>query len=193
MANVKNCDPLQQSLDWCEGTPNFAGIRRRLFYCCTMFCLTMPKIQLDAAGRPMSGVVTGEFTMKEGATFKHIDIVPEKSQANSTSQGEYPNQTSLDKLVAVHQGRNSEASGAVAGLHNSRNVYIVEDINGRAYIIGFEDAWPAKTTVETDFGQGPTGTPGTTITVEATNRVPWPEFRGKIMTDIGEIDYSKNS
>lgn len=192
MANVKTCDPIQESLEWCEGQSNFAGIRRRIYFCATQFCVSMPYLPLDESGRPSSGTVTGSFVMKEGATFKHIDIIPEKSQANSTSQGDYPNQTSLDKLVAVHQGRGAAASAAVAGLHNCRNVYIVEDIDGRAYIIGFEDAWPAKTTVETDFGQGPTGTPGTTITVEATNRLPWPEFKGKIVTDLGEIDYSKN-
>ena len=187
-----NCDAIQKSLDWCEGRPQFAGMRRRIYYTAYSNAVSLPYVPLDENKRPLGGVLTGEIVLKEGAVFYGIDIVPERSQPTSESQGEYPSQTSLDKLVAVHQGIGPEASAAGAYIHNTRNIYLFEDIDGRARLMGFEDAWPAKGTVAMDFGQGPQGTAGTTITIESTNRVPFPEYRGKIMTEDGEIDYSKN-
>lgn len=187
------CDAIQKSLDWCEGRPQHSGIRRRIYYTAFSNVVSVPHVPLDENKRPVSGVLAGELVMKEGAVFYGIDIVPERSQPTSASQGDYPNQTSLDKLVAVHPGVGSEASAAAAYIHNTRNIYVFEDIDGRARMLGFEESWPSKGTVEMDFGQGPAGTTGTTITVESTNRVPFPEYRGKIMTEEGEIDYSKNS
>ena len=44
-----------------------------------------------------------------------------------------------------------------------------------------------------DFGQGAAGTAATTITIEGDNKIPFPVYRGNIMTEDGEIDYSKNA
>lgn len=176
-----NCTDLQKSLEWCEGKPQYAGIRRRIYYSSRNNFVSLPTVPLDENGRPTSSVLTGEFAMKEGAQFFFIDIIPDRSQSTSASQGEYPSQTSLDKIVAVHPGVGPEASEAAAYCHNTNNVYIFEDIDGNARVIGVETQWPVKSTVEMDFGQGPAGTASTTITVEGTNKVPFPTYKGDII------------
>lgn len=186
------CDPIQQSLDWCEGRPQYAGIRRKIYYTSRSNVLAYPKVPLDEIGRPTGSTTVGDFSLVEGAVFYHIDIIPERSQATSAAQGEYPSQSSLDTVTAVHPGVGPEASAAAAYCHNTDNVYIIEDVDGRARLIGIEDMWETKAEVAMDFGQGPTGTAGTTITISGTNKVPFPQYVGKITTEEGEVDFSKN-
>ena len=55
------------------------------------------------------------------------------------------------------------------------------------------DKWSTKSTVAQDLGQGATGTTSTTISVEATDEVPAPFYKGTIETEDGEIDASQGS
>ena len=190
---AKTCDPIQASLDWCEGKPQFAGIRRRVYYTSRSNFVELPKIPTDENGHPTSAILAGEFKMKENKAFYGIDHLPDKAQTTSEAQGEYPSQSSHDKAVLVHPGIGAEASTAAAYIHNTDNVYIIEDFDGHARVIGIENQWKTKGTVAMDFGQGAAGAAATTITIEGDNRLPFPEYRGKIITEEGEIDYSKNS
>ena len=187
-----SCDPIQASLDWCEGRPQYAGIRNRIYYLSRAYITNMPKIPIDDIGRPTGAQLSGDFKVKEGVVFRYIDIVAERSQATSDAQGEYPSQSSLDKLTAVHPGVGADASAAAAYMHNTNNVVIFVDSEGRARVVGIEEMWPCKATVTMDFGQGPAGTASTTINVEGTNKVPWPEYVGILPTEEGDIDFSKN-
>ncbi len=152
----------------------------------------MPVVPIDEIKRPISAILEGEFKMKEGAVFRYIDIVPERSQSTSEAQGEYPSQSSLDKLTAVYPGVDSRASAAAAYMHNTNNTVVFVDSSGCARVVGIEEMWPCKSTVAMDFGQGPAGTASTTINVEGTNKVPWPEYTGILHTEDGDIDFSKN-
>lgn len=188
-----SCDPIQLSLDWCEGQANYAGIRRKIYYCNRSKVLEYPDLPVDENGHHTgSGVLVGNFTLKEGAVFDYFDHLPDKAKATSDSQGEYPSQSSHDKVEAVYPGTSAKASGFAACLHNTDNVYIIEDFSGHARVIGIEPSWKTKATVAMDFGQGAAGTAGTTITIEGDNRIPFPEYQGTIMTADGEIDFSKN-
>lgn len=188
------CDPIQKSLDWCEGAPNYAGIRKRIYYTNRHNVLEYPKVPVDENGHHTgSGILTGQFVLRENAIFNFIEHLPDKAQTNSESQGEYPSQSSHDKAVLVYPGTGAEASGFAACLHNTDNVYIIEDFRGEARVIGIEEMWKTKASVAMDFGQGAAGTAATTITIEGDNKIPFPVYRGKIMTEDGEIDYSKNA
>ena len=121
------------------------------------------------------------------ATWKYIDILPDKSQVTSEAQGEIPSQTQLNKLTAVHPAVGEAASAASAYLNNNDNVFIIEDMRGKYRVIG-SDMWNTKTTVAQDLGQGATGTTSTTISAEATDVVPAPFYEGTIETDEGTID-----
>lgn len=186
MAATNNCQWLQDSLNWCEGRPEYPGIRRRVYYTAKNNILAYPKVPVDSLGRPTSGVLEGDFQLKEGTYFYYIDIVPERSQATSESQGEYPSQTSLNKGTFVHPGVGEEASMLSAYCHNSNNIYVYEDIDGRAHVIGCEQ-WPVKSTVNMDHGQGASGTAGTTLEVEATDKLALPRYVGKLTTKEGEV------
>lgn len=187
-----NCtSPLQQSLAWCQGTPELPGIRRRLFYIAKSNIVTWPTLTKDAVGRPQSATYTGSFVLKADVKWKYIDILPDKSQVTSEAQGELPSQTQLNKLTAVHPAVGPEAAAAAAYLNNADNVFLIEDMKGKFRVIGSK-LWTTKTTVAQDLGQGATGSTSTTITAEATDVVPAPFYQGNIETEDGTIDASSD-
>jgi|AATA01.1.fsa_nt_gi hypothetical protein len=183
----KKCMGLQESIGWCEGTPEPAGIRRRSYYISMADCLDHPKIPVDEDGRPTSSILTGQFVLAADKTFKYIDFLPEKSQFQSDPQGDYPNQTQLDKLNMVHPGVGPVATNACVYINNTRCFFLFQDKKGRWRLVGNPD-FESKNTVAQDLGQGVTGSTSTTIAVEASNLVSAPFFNGVILTEEGEIN-----
>lgn len=183
------CTSIQKSLGWCQGTPELPGVKRRIYFIAKSFIMGFPQLPRDELGRSTSAVLTGDFVLIADATWKYIDILPDKSQLTSEAQGELPSQTQLNKLVAVHPGVGKEASAAAAYINNTDNVFVVEDMKGNYRVLG-NDKWTTKATVAQDLGQGATGTTSTTINVEATDEVPAPFYVGKLQTEDGEIDCS---
>ena len=187
-----SCSTLQRSLEWCMGTPELPGIRRRIYYISKDQIAQWPRYNRDVNTRRANAAeLIGSFILVADAAWKYIDILADKSQLTSEAQGELPSQTQLNKLVAVHPGVGPEATAAACYLNNSDNVFIVEDMKGFFRVVGCEK-WMTKTTVTQDNGQGPTGTTSTTINVEATDEVPAPFYYGTIETEDGDIDCSEN-
>lgn len=184
---AKTCTSIQKSLGWCQGTPELPGVKRRIYFIAKSFIVGFPQLPRDELGRSTSAVLVGDFVLMADATWKYIDILPDKSQLTSEAQGELPSQTQLNKLVAVHPGVDQDASAAAAYINNTDNVFIVEDMKGNYRVLG-NDKWTTKATVAQDLGQGATGTTSTTINVEATDEVPAPFYVGKLDTEDGEID-----
>ena len=186
---AKTCTSIQKSLGWCQGTPELPGVKRRIYFIAKSFIVGFPQLPRDELGRSTSAVLVGDFVLMADATWKYIDILPDKSQLTSEAQGELPSQTQLNKLVAVHPGVGAEASAAAAYINNTDNVFIVEDMKGNHRVLG-NDKWNTKATVAQDLGQGATGTTSTTINVEATDEVPAPFYVGTLETEDGDIDCS---
>ena len=184
------CTALQRSLAWCQGTPELPGVKRRIYYIAKSEIVTWPTLPRDTYGRPTSAALTGSFVLKADTKWKFIDILPDKSQLTSDAQGELPSQTQLNKLTAVHPGVGEDATAAAAYINNTDSVFLVEDMKGNWRVVGC-DKWLSKATVAQDLGQGPTGTTSTTISVEATDEVPAPFYKGTIETEAGDIDCSK--
>ncbi|MBQ7853760.1 MAG: hypothetical protein IJ352_01885 [Muribaculaceae bacterium] len=184
---AKTCTSIQKSLGWCQGTPELPGVKRRIYFIAKSFIVGFPQLPRDELGRSTSAVLVGDFVLMADATWKYIDILPDKSQLTSEAQGELPSQTQLNKLVAVHPGVGKEASAAAAYINNTDNVFVVVDMKGNYRVLG-NDKWTTKATVAQDLGQGATGTTSTTINVEATDEVPAPFYVGKLDTEDGEID-----
>ena len=189
-ATNNTCTALQRSLAWCQGTPELPGVKRRIYYIAKSEIVTWPTLPRDTYGRPTSAALTGSFVLKADTKWKFIDILPDKSQLTSDAQGELPSQTQLNKLTAVHPGVGEDATAAAAYINNTDSVFLVEDMNGNWRVVGC-DKWLSKATVAQDLGQGPTGTTSTTISVEATDEVPAPFYKGTIETEAGDIDCSK--
>ena len=183
---MPDCSSVQKSLAWCQGKPELPGVKRRIYYVSKYDIVNWPTLQHDANGRLISADLTGWFVLRTDVKWKHIDIIPDKSQLTSEAQGEYPSQTQLNKLVAVHPGVDAEASAAAAYLNNNDNVFLVEDMRGSFRMVGSEK-WQTKTTVTQDLGQGASGTASTTINVEATDECPAPFFHGDIYVEDGVI------
>ena len=181
---MPDCSSLQRSLAWCQGRPELPGVRRRIYYISKYDILKWPTLPHDANGRLIGSAYQGDFTLRADASWKFIDIIPDKSQLTSEAQGEYPSQTQLNKLVAVHPSVGAEASAAAAYLNNNDNVFLVEDMKGAFRVVG-SDKWQTKTTVAQDLGQGAAGSASTTINVEASDECPAPFYSGRIVTDDG--------
>ena len=180
------CSPLQRSLYWCQGTPELPGIKRRLYYISKDQIVAWPTLNRDQIGRLTSAIYSGSFELVADATWKYIDILPDKSQLTSEAQGEYPSMTQLNKLTAVHPGVGENASALAAYVNNSDCVYLVETVRGKYRVVGSEK-WQVKSTVAQDLGQGATGTTSTTLNVEATDECPAPFYDGRIETEDGVI------
>ena len=189
-ATNNTCTALQRSLAWCQGTPELPGVKRRIYYIAKSEIVTWPTLPRDTYGRPTSAALTGSFVLKADTKWKFIDILPDKSQLTSDAQGELPSQTQLNKLTAVHPGVGEDATAAAAYINNTDSVFLVEDMKGNWRVVGC-DKWLSKATVAQDLGQGPTGTTSTTISVEATDEVPAPFYKGTIETEAGDIDCAK--
>ena len=186
MVITMTCKNIQKSLDWCMGTPELPGIKRRIYYISKNLIAKWPEFVRDESGRVTSSTLSGSFTLVADAHWQFIVILADKSQLTSEAQGEIPSQTQLNKLVAVHPSVGPEASAAAAYLNNSDNVFVVEDMKGNFRVVGSEK-WLTKTTVAQDNGQGATGTTSTTINVEATDEIPSPFYVGTLSTEDGEI------
>ena len=189
---MADCSSIQRSLAWCQGKPELPGVKRRVYYISKYDILQWPELQHDANGRLKSAAYSGDFVLRADTKWKFIDIIADKSQLTSEAQGEYPSQTQLNKLVAVHPGVDDEASAAAAYLNNNDNVFLVEDMRGAFRVVG-SDKWPTKTTVAQDLGQGATGTTSTTINVEATDECPAPFYYGVISSEVGDTAGTSNS
>ena len=191
MAN-KTCASIQQYLALCEGTPQYSGVRRRIYYIAKNYIAGYPILPHDENGRCTSSVLEVDYTLLADQKWKYIDILPDKSQLTSEAQGETPSQTQLNKLTAVHPGVGKEASAAAAYINNTDNVFLVQDMNGNFRVLGNEK-WNTKATVAQDLGQGATGTTSTTISVEVTDEVPAPFYVGTIETEDGDINCDPNA
>ncbi len=189
---MANCINIQRSLDWCMGTPELPGIKRRVYYIAKNQIVKWPAFVRDDNGRVSSSTLSGSFTLVADAKWHYIVILADKSQLTSEAQGEVPSQTQLNKATLVHPGVGPSASAASAYLNNSDNVFVVEDMKGNFRIVGSE-RWMTKTTVAQDNGQGATGTTSTTISVEATDEIPSPFYVGTLNTEEGVIDCSNGN
>lgn len=176
-----------KSLDWCQGAPVRPGIRKRIYYTTTNNIVKWPARQLDEIGRPISAVLQGNFILAEGVKWNYIDHLPSKAEFKSEVQGEIPSQTFKETVTVVHPGTGKDAALATASLLNVDAVFLVEDIDGNFRVVGSEE-YSATATSQRDNGQGPTGTAGTTITLEASDYIDCPFYEGTIETEDGIIN-----
>ncbi len=182
MANT--CSSIQKSLSWCQETPEYPDIKRRIYYIVKSDIANWPTLPTDENGRPTAAKYTGSFTLAADKYWHHIDVLPDKCQVTSEAQGELPSQTQLNKLTAIHPCVGEDSSAAAAYINNTDNVFLVEDMKGKYRVIDSE-RWDTKSTVAQDLGQGATGTASTTINAEASDVVPAPFYEGKIELEDG--------
>lgn len=183
---TKTCPNLQKSLGWCEGMPQYPGVRRRVYFTNKSLIVKYPTLTRDTFGRPTSAVLNGSFELAADAKWQYLDINIDKSTVTSEPQGEAPSQTQLNKATFVHNGVTDEATAAAGFLNNSDTVYVYEDMAGNFRVLG-NDRWATKSTVNQDQGQG-TNPASTTINVEVTDEIAAPFYVGKLDTEDGEID-----
>lgn len=182
------CPNLQKSMAWCDGMPQYPGIRRRVYFTSKSQIVKYPSLARDDFGRPTTSVLTGNFELAADAKWQYLDINVDKSTVTSEPQGEAPSQTQLNKATFVHNGVTADATAAAGYINNSDLVYVYQDMKGNFRVLG-NDRWSTKSTVNQDQGQG-TNAASTTINVEVTDEIAAPFYVGTLDTEDGEIDCS---
>ena len=175
-------------MKWCQGKPEYPGIKKRVFFISTSVITKWPQYTVDSLGRPTSASPTGSFTLAEGEKWKCIDHLPAKATVRSETQGEAPSQTFKNTVEIVHPGVGPDATDAASLLLNDQLVFLVEDMRGDFRLIGSEKYQDAVAEVKQDLGQGATGTTGTTITLTSSDIVSLPVYKGEIVTEDGTIN-----
>lgn len=181
-----NCQSIIKSMGWCPGRAVKPGIRRRVYGISADQIIGWPTIQRDTFGRVTSSIVKGNFSLVEDAVWAVFEHIPNKAEFKSETQGEYPSQTFKVTASIVHPGVDDAAATATAALLNSNCVFLVEDMDGKFRILGSED-YDTVVTTSRDNGQGPTGTAGTTISIEASMDVDAAFYVGEIVTEEGTV------
>lgn len=181
-----NCQSIIKSMGWCPGRAVKPGIRRRVYGISADQIIGWPTIQRDTFGRVTSSIVKGNFSLVEDAVWAVFEHIPNKAEFKSETQGEYPSQTFKVTASIVHPGVDDAAATATAALLNSNCVFLVEDMDGNFRILGSED-YDTVVTTSRDNGQGPTGTAGTTISIEASMDVDAAFYVGEIVTEEGTV------
>ena len=184
---MSKCTSVLKKMDWCQGKPVRPGIKRRTYYISADDILNWPALGKDELGRITDVTYKENFTLAEGVKWQYIDHLADKAEFKSEIQGEYPSQTFKNTATLVHPGVGPEAATATAALLNSNIIMLVEDMDGRFRVIGSQ-YYDTKVSISRDQGQGPTGTAGTTITVEASDLVDSPFYEGEIPTEDGIIN-----
>ena len=186
-AETKNCSLLLKSLGWCYGQTVRPGVRRRAYAIDGSKILKWPELQRDSLGRVTSAILQGSFLLAEGAKWVYIDHLPDKAEFKSETQGEAPSQSFKVTATLVHPGVGEEAAAATAALLNSNTVFLIQDMAGNYRLVGSDD-YDSVVTSSRDNGQGPTGSAGTTITIEASMEIDAPFYTGEIVTEDGTIN-----
>lgn len=181
------CQLIVKSMGWCQGKTVKPGIRRRAFAISVDQVIKFPTYTRDELGRVKSAMLQGKFQLVEGAKWAVIEHLPAKAEFKSETQGEYPSQTFKVNASLVHPGVGKEAAEATASFLNANCIFLVEDMDGNFRMIGSED-YDSVTTSSRDNGQGPTGTAGTTINIEASMEFDAPFYTGEIVTADGIIN-----
>ena len=182
-----DCNSLITSLDWCEGAPSLAGIRRRAYIAPKRSIVKMPVLPKDKNGRVTDSTYVGDFMLKADAKWAYVEFNPDQSQHTSEAENEIPSQLQKNKLVLVCPGAGPKETKLVAEINNNNCIVVWQDMNGRWRVTG-SNLYHNKCSAAQDNGQGPTGTVSTTITVEAHDYIPSPFYVGKLDTEDGEVD-----
>lgn len=175
----KSCDPLQASIEWCQGKPEPSGVQNRVYYTAKSNVATWAGLERDEFGRLTSNQYKGNFQMVEGKKFHYVDINPDKSKFSSESVGEWPNQMQSNKADLVIPGIGPEESMIANYTNNVDCLFLVPDRRGRIRVFGAEKI-PTTCTTAQDGGEGATGTVSTTVSISAPDE--------GILFYTGEID-----
>lgn len=189
--NTTSCTPLAKSLRWCQGRTVLPGVKNKAYRINRANIAAWPTLTKDANGNLTAATYVGNFTLVANATWDIIDILADKSQLTSETQGEIPSKTQLNKLTLVHPTVAEDAAVFIASCINSDDIYLVPCADGKYRVVGCE-MFPTKTTASQDQGQGVTGNANTTINVEASDITSAPFYTGEIVTAEGTINPTTN-
>lgn len=187
---MKDCGNigLYQSLEFCQGTTVLPGIRKHIF--------ALPKRDIvkwpvratvkDAEKMADLAIYKGNFVLAADKKWLKMDLIANKGNLESESQGEKPSRTCLNKITVTHPSVEEDATGFAAQAVSDDLVYLIPQRNGKYRVLGNE-MYETDTKPKQSLGEGTTGEAGTQFELEVTDLTPAPFYPGKIETEDGDI------
>lgn len=185
---------IYKSVRRCPGVKIKPGIRPHVYLISKSQILTWPTIPDATSIKDPAELATykGNFTLASDAKFHRVDLVDQKSNMTTETQGEAPSASFLNKAELVIGGEDEDISGVSAQLINDEVIVLVQLRDGRTRVLGCE-AFAPKITVAQTTGTSATDACTSTISVEATDFAPTPFYTGKIETEDGDISGADGS
>ena len=183
---------LFESLTWTDGQINPSGIKTTLYYC--------QKTQIAGFPRPSQSPTTasenvsldGDFTMKEGATFKKLYSTQGKGKVNWETLGEKDCKMFKNKGSFKFPDINDAGKSIAKQFVNANCVFVValpHETETRYIVIGDAD-YDTTATISGDSGDEPGSAKGLTIEIEAPCTTPLPNYKGSLELEDGTLDCS---
>lgn len=181
------CDSksVYESLEMCPGQVNLAGIRRRLYYINKIDIASWPALPRpgEDAEQKMAdlAVYTGDFVLKEGKFWQHIDLKDEASNVTFETVGDnIGSRLSNNQANAIVVGQPDEIKGFSRQAKNEDLVYVYQQRDGKFCVLGNE-AFPCNTVPSGDTGAAATDATTTTLAIQVYDECPVPTYKGKLM------------
>jgi len=176
------------NLDWTPGNVSIPGIFQNAYTIPKTDITVWPAVVAEPATAAQAVTLDGNFSLKEGKTWKKINVIDKKSSVVCEPQGEERSQTFLNKGTLKTSLTTEEATLFAMKANNDDLVYIVREKDSKKYRVLGNEMFSTLTKAKMDLGGEPTSERGMTLEIEVTDGIPAPFYNGAIVTDDGDIN-----
>lgn len=182
---------LYGNINWCTGTTALPGIRKRIYYIPKHSIVTWPKLNnisevATAADANKLVQLEGDFVLAADAHWKYMEIVPDESKIETSSQGSKPSKSKLNKLSAKLYSIDEDAAAFDRMSLNDDLAFLVPQKNGKYRLLGNE-MFETEVDVKSTTGAKATDAMGTTVEVSVTDVCAAPFYVGEVDTIEGKF------
>lgn len=128
-----------ENLEYCPNEEINAGISTKLYYTPTAFIKTMAKPTISNTYASRVEIPTGGITFNTGKAFKCIDIQVDEGELKPMLIGNTGNKKIKTELEFLIPGLRTEVLGWVDTYKNTPCIFVVQDANGKLFVIGNKD------------------------------------------------------
>lgn len=176
------------NLDWTPGNVSIPGIYLLAYAIPKTDISVWPTLNPDPTSATEATTLVGDFTLKDGKTWKVINHIDKKASVVCEPQGEERSQTFLNKGTLVTALTTEEATAFAMKSNNDDLIYLVREKNSGKHRLLGNEMFSTLTKAKLDLGGEPTSERGTTLEIEVTDGIPAPFYIGAIITADGDVN-----
>lgn len=182
---------LYADIEYCRGNATKPGVKPYILAIKKSNIISFPKPKgTSAAAVDTVAVISDNFGLKTGAGWHRTELVPNVNSIGGESQGEWPNTSFQNTVVATMAGSGAKATGYATLLNKDDMVFLVPTRKGGFRLLGCEDEHVAVA-VSQQSGQAPGDQNQTQLTLTVTDDFLPPYYTGTIAMLGGGDDPQK--